>query len=99
MAKRTSLFWKRHQEGPRMTHSDELNTRPAVRRDQSSGTSTIASVNAVAAAEATHNQSRAELVRALEAMEQAGFLTATPAVTATEAADTAAVTAPSGQSR
>ncbi|MFC9871738.1 hypothetical protein [Nocardia salmonicida] len=82
-----------------MTHSDELNTQPAVRRAQYSGASPIASANTVTAAEATHNQSRAELVRALEAMELAGFLTATPAVTTTEAADTTAVTAPTGQLR
>ncbi|MGF0316911.1 hypothetical protein [Nocardia fluminea] len=82
-----------------MTHSDELNTQPAVRRAQPSGTSTIASANTVAAAEATHNQSRAELVRALEAMELAGFLTAAPAVTRTEAADTTAVTAPTVELR
>ncbi|MGW5922143.1 hypothetical protein ACWFPY_24400 [Nocardia fluminea] len=84
-----------------MTHSDELNTQPAVRRDQYSGASPIPSATAdtVTAAEATHNQSRAELVRALEAMELAGFLTAAPAVTTTEATDTAAVTAPTGESR
>lgn len=82
-----------------MTHSDELNTQPEVRRDQSSGASPIASANTVAAAEATHNQSRAELVRAREAMELAGFLAAAPAVTTTEAADTAAATAPSGELR
>lgn len=80
-----------------MTHSDELNTQPAVRRDQSSGASPRASADTVAAAEATHNQSRAELVRALEAMTLAGFLTAAPAAPTTEAADPTAVTAPTGE--
>lgn len=82
-----------------MKHSDELNTQPAVRRDQYSGAKPISSADTATAAEATHNQSRAELVRALEAMALAGFLTAAPAATMTEATDTAAVPAPTGESR
>ncbi|WP_446221389.1 hypothetical protein ACTWPB_15585 [Nocardia sp. IBHARD005] len=72
-----------------MKHSDELNSQPAVRRDQSSGASAICSADTVPATEATHNQSRAELVRALEAMAQDGWIKTAPAAPTAEATDAA----------
>ena len=80
-----------------MRHSDELNTQPAVRRHQSSGANATCSADTVTAAETTHNQSRAELVRALEAMTQDGWITTSPAAAAPEATD--AVTTFTGESR
>lgn len=76
-----------------MKHSDELKPQPAVRRDQFSGAGSISFSDTVTAAEATHNRSRVELVRAFEAMKAAGFVTTAPAAPTTGVTDAVAASA------
>ncbi|MEV0768613.1 hypothetical protein [Nocardia salmonicida] len=64
-----------------MTHSDELHPQStAARRERSSSASANPSADTLTRIEATHDfsPSRAELVNALEAMRQAGFLATAP---------------------
>ncbi|PKV76704.1 hypothetical protein [Nocardia fluminea] len=72
-----------------MRRYDELNQPTAARRDTSGSGRTISSADTVTAAEATHNQSRNDLVRALEAMTADGWIKAVPAALTTEAAASA----------
>lgn len=80
-----------------MTHSDELHPQStAARRAQSSGTSANPSADTLTLIEATDafSPSRAELVNALEAMRQAGFLATAPTQPTVDATGPHAPTTP-----
>ncbi len=82
-----------------MTHSDEPNPQPAARLTPDSSSSASSSVDSLPVAKATHNQSRADLVRTLEAMAVAGFITTAPAGSTTEATAPAPVAVSGGELR
>ena len=80
-----------------MTHSDELHPQStAARQERSSSASANPSADTLTRIEATHafSPSRAELVNALEAMRQAGFLATAPTPPAVDAAGPHAPTTP-----
>ncbi|PKV82549.1 hypothetical protein ATK86_7039 [Nocardia fluminea] len=80
-----------------MTHSDELHPQStAARQERSSSTSANPSADTLTPIEATHafSPTRAELVNALEAMRQAGFLATAPTPPTVDATGPHAPTTP-----